>query len=98
MKAFLLSFFVAATLLLTACGSKQTEALNKESLAKVHEGMSMDEVKAILGDPSETKTGSIPAPPGITASGTTYVYHNGDNILSVSFVDGKVAIMGTNMQ
>jgi len=102
MKTMRLPLFIAAALFLTACdsgsGPKQAEALTKENVGKIHDGMTINEVKVILGDPTETKTGNIPAPPGITVSGTTYLYRKDESVLSISFVDGKVAVMGTNMQ
>ena len=48
-------FAVAALLLLTAC-SKLTE----DNLQKVHNGMTTDEVKAILGEPTDSSTEPIP--------------------------------------
>lgn len=99
MKALRLPLFLAATLLLTACDSSSQPVvkLTKENVGKIHDGMTIDEVKAILGPPTETKTGNIPTPPGITVSGITHVYRNGETLLSITFVDGKVAVMETNM-
>ncbi len=57
---------VAALLMVTAC-SRLTEV----NLQKVHNGMTTAEVKAILGEPTSSQTGSAL---GII-SGTTYTYH-----------------------
>jgi len=72
---------LAAVLLLTACGSK----LTVDNLQKVKSGMSPDEVKAILGSPSETQsTGAL----GL--SGTTYVYHGQSAEVTIVFLNDKV--------
>jgi outer membrane protein assembly factor BamE (lipoprotein component of BamABCDE complex) len=74
-------FAVAALLLVTACSR-----LTEDNLQKVHNGMTTDEVKAILGDPSSSQTGSAL---GIV-SGTTYVYHTDTSDVKITFVDDKV--------
>jgi outer membrane protein assembly factor BamE (lipoprotein component of BamABCDE complex) len=70
----------AALLLLTAC-SRLTET----NLEKIHNGMTTDEVKAILGDPTDTQTGSL-----IGISGTTYVYHTPTSDVKITFLNDKV--------
>jgi outer membrane protein assembly factor BamE (lipoprotein component of BamABCDE complex) len=72
---------VAALLLVTAC-SKLTE----DNLQKVHNGMTTDDVKAILGEPTSSQTGSALG----LVSGTTYVYHTDTSDVKISFVDDKV--------
>ena len=72
---------LAALLLVTAC-SKLTE----DNLQKIHNGMTTDEVKAILGDPTSSQTGSAL---GIV-SGTTYIYHTSTSDVKITFVDDKV--------
>jgi hypothetical protein len=67
--------------LLTAC-SKLTE----DNLQKVRNGMTTDEVKAILGEPTSSQTGSAL---GIV-SGTTYLYHTDKSDVKITFVDDKV--------
>ena len=76
-------FMIAvAALLLTACSSKLTEA----NLDKINNGMTPDEVKAVLGDPTSSQTGSAL---GII-SGTTYVYHTDTSDVKITFVNDKV--------
>jgi outer membrane protein assembly factor BamE (lipoprotein component of BamABCDE complex) len=70
----------AALLLLTAC-SKLTET----NLEKIHNGMTTDEVKAILGNPTDTQSGSV-----IGISGTTYVYHTSTSDVKITFLNDKV--------
>ena len=72
---------LAVVLLLTACGSKLTE----DNLQKIHNGMTMDEVKAILGSPNDVQSsGAL----GIT--GTTYTYHSGSSDVKITFLNDKV--------
>lgn len=76
-QAFLIG---AAFLLLTAC-SKLTEA----NLQQIHNGMTTDEVKAILGTPTDTQSGSV-----IGISGTTYLYHTSTSDVKITFLNDKV--------
>jgi hypothetical protein len=81
MKKIHLIFLAVATLLLVAACSRLTE----DNLQKVHNGMTTDEVKAILGDPTSSDTGGAL---GIT--GTTYTYHTSSSDVKITFVDDKV--------
>ena len=72
---------MAALLLVTACSR-----LTEDNLQKIHNGMTTAEVKAILGEPTSSQTGSAL---GII-SGTTYVYHTDTSDVKISFVDDKV--------
>jgi outer membrane protein assembly factor BamE (lipoprotein component of BamABCDE complex) len=78
LRTLLLFTAVAA---LAAC-SKLTE----DNLQKIKPGMTTDDVKAILGDPTSSQTGSAL---GIV-SGTTYIYHTDKSDVKISFVDNKV--------
>jgi len=70
-----------ALLMLTACSR-----LTEDNLQKIHNGMTTDDVKAILGEPTSSQTGSAL---GII-SGTTYVYHVGTSDVKITFVNDKV--------
>ncbi len=72
---------VVAVLLVTACSR-----LTEDNLQNVHNGMTTDEVKAILGEPTSSQTGSAL---GIV-SGTTYIYHTGTSDVKINFVNDKV--------
>ncbi len=76
-----LGLVLAVSLALVAC-SKLTE----DNLQKVHNGMTTDEVKAVLGEPTSSQTGSAL---GIV-SGTTYLYHTSTSDVKITFVDDKV--------
>jgi len=82
MKNFTIALFAVATLILVTGCSKLTE----DNLQKIHNGMTTDEVKAILGEPTSSQTGSAL---GIV-SGTTYVYHTDTSDVKITFVDNKV--------
>jgi hypothetical protein len=67
--------------LLPGCGSKVTQ----ENFDKIQPGMSHDEVRAILGDPTESSGVSIGA-----ISGDTWVWKKDGTTIAVQFVGGKV--------
>ena len=82
-KAILLVATVSAALCLAACGSKLTQ----DNLQKVHNGMSQDEVKAILGNPTESSSSSGPL--GIM-NGTTFTYHTDKADVKIIFLNNQV--------
>jgi hypothetical protein len=73
---------IAALVLLAAC-SKVTQ----ENFAKIQDGMSEQEVTAILGSPAESSSGSI-----LGISGTSSKWMGGDATIAIRFVNGKVAL------
>jgi hypothetical protein len=58
---------------LGACGGGSPVTLTQANLDKIQQDMSASEVKAILGEPTETKTEPIPI---VGGTKTTYVYEN----------------------
>jgi hypothetical protein len=72
----------AALLLLAAC-SKVTQ----ENYSRVRDGMSEQEVAAILGAPTESSSGSV-----LGISGTSSKWTSGDATITIRFVNGKVAL------
>jgi hypothetical protein len=80
MKKVLLFITLAAALGLNAC-SKLTEA----NLEKIHNGMTTEEVKDILGDPTSVQSSGVL---GIT--GTTYAYHTSSSDVKITFLNDKV--------
>ena len=58
---------------LSACGGGSPLTLTQANLDKVHEGMTANEVKSILGSPTDSKTEPIPI---VGGTKTTYVYSN----------------------
>jgi SmpA / OmlA family len=72
----------AAILLLAAC-SKVTQ----ENFARIQDGMTEQEVTAILGSPTESSSGSI-----LGISGTSSKWVAADAVILIRFVNGKVAL------
>jgi len=72
---------LAAALLLAACSK-----VNLENFARIHEGMTEQEVVAILGTPTESQSVTV-----LGISGTTARWQSGDAEITVRFVNGKVA-------
>ena len=62
--------------------------INKENYAKIQNGMTMEEVKAILGETTESKTAGIGP-----LSGTSAVWKSYDGVtISIKFVNSKVKL------
>lgn len=76
------SLVVAAALLIAAC-SKVTQ----DNFAKIQEGMSEQEVIALLGSPTESNSVNV-----LGVSGTASRWVGGDAVITVRFVNGKVAL------
>lgn len=76
------AFAFAAVLLLAACSK-----VSQENFAKIQDGMTEQEVTAILGSPTESSSGSI-----LGISGTSSKWVAGDAVILIRFVNGKVAL------
>ena len=72
----------AAAVLIAAC-SKVTQ----ENFARIQEGMSEQEVTGLLGSPTESNSINV-----LGVSGTASRWAGRDAVISVSFVNGKVAL------
>ena len=75
-------FALVAALLLAAC-SKVTQ----DNFAKVQDGMSEQEVHALLGKPDESSSVQV-----LGLSGTASKWVGGDAEITVNFLGGKVAL------
>ena len=73
---------VAATLL-AACGSKLTQ----DNFARIKQGMTQQEVTAILGEPTETSSISLGGLSGSSANWT-----DGKTTISIQFLNDKVQL------
>lgn len=84
----LVKYFIVFILavLLGGCGSK----INEDNFKKIKEGMTMTEVKAILGEPTDSKSLGI----GGLASGTSASWKDKDTGVSISiqFLNDKVQL------
>ena len=81
MKNIRALLFVSVALALAACSR-----LTEDNLQKIHNGMTTADVKAILGEPTSSQTGSAL---GIV-SGTTYIYHTNTSDVKITFVNDQV--------
>jgi uncharacterized protein YcfL len=79
MKRTLLALLAA--LLVVACSK-----VNQENFLKVQEGMSEEEVISLLGRPTESNSVNV-----LGVSGTASRWVAGDTVITVRFVNGKVA-------
>jgi hypothetical protein len=61
--------------------------ITQENFAKVKEGMSEQEVIAILGEPTESSSVNV-----LGISGTTARWVRGDTEVTIRFVNGQVAL------
>ena len=69
---------------LFGCNSK----INEENYQKVQNGMTMEQVKEILGEPTESKTAGIGP-----LSGTSAIWKDGEGAtIDIKFVNGKVQL------
>jgi hypothetical protein len=85
-KSTLLKLAIAVFLsaFLLACVSK----INQENYAKIQNGMTMEEVKAILGEPTTSSTSGIGP-----LSGTSAIWKSRDGTsISINFVNSKVLL------
>lgn len=80
---FLSRFAVAAALalLLAGCGSKITES----NFAKIHQGMTREQVVDVLGKPTNSSTMHV-----LGLSGTSATWTDKHARITIQFVDGKV--------
>ena len=72
----------AAVFLLAACSK-----VSQENFAKIQNGMSEQEVAAILGSPGESSSSSV-----LGISSTASKWTGGDAVITIRFVNGKVAL------
>jgi len=75
-------FALLAALLVAACSK-----VNQENFLKIQDGMSEEEVIALLGRPSESNSVNL-----LGVSGTASRWVSGDAVITVRFVNGKVAL------
>lgn len=79
-KAVKLMLLVFVAIAFSACSK-----LSASNFEKIHNDMTTDQVKAILGEPAEVKSGSF-----LGFSGTVYVYRQDKTEVTVTFVQDKV--------
>ena len=82
LRAFARRFAFAALVLLAACSR-----ITQENFGRIQDGMSEQEVAALLGPPSSSSSVQI-----LGISGTSSAWESGDSRITVRFVNGKVAL------
>ena len=76
------AFAFAGILLLAACSK-----ITQDNFARIQDGMSEQEVAAILGSPTESSSASV-----LGISGTSSKWSGGGAEITIRFVNGKVAL------
>ena len=74
---------LCTTLVLVACGASFTS----EDYAKIKNGMSLTEVKEILGEPTESAAGGFGS-----ASGGAYIWKDGDKSITLTFAGDRLLL------
>jgi hypothetical protein len=75
-------FVLVLALVLAACSK-----VNEENFARIEDGMSEQQVMAVLGKPTEATSVGV-----LGVSGTTARWAGNDATITVRFVNGKVAL------
>jgi hypothetical protein len=81
----LLALFTISTL--DACKSGPLSTLTQENLDKIQPDMSAEQVKGILGEPTESSTEPIPI---VGGTKTTYTYTNSQSHVVIVLKNDKV--------
>lgn len=77
----------ALSLVLLGCGGGSPLTLTQENLDKIHDDMSQNDVRGILGAPTESKTDPIPI---VGGTQTTYTYRNDKSEVVIVFKNDQV--------
>jgi hypothetical protein len=70
------------SLVIAGCGAMSLTSLTQANLDKIHDDMSPTEVKAILGEPTDSKSEPIPI---VGGSQTVYTYHSSSSDVTIIF-------------
>ncbi len=85
----LMAVALASGMVIAGCQRSLVNQVSKENYDKIHNDMTIAEVKQVLGEPTETNTGASSFL-GIDVSGTTMKWRSGQNLITVGFVNDKV--------
>jgi hypothetical protein len=77
----------ALSLVLIGCGGGSPLTLNQGNLDRVQQDMSPNDVKAILGEPTESHTEPIPI---VGGTQTTYTYRNDKSEVTIVFKNDQM--------
>jgi hypothetical protein len=82
MKSFLAQICILVlSILLVGCGSK----VSQDNFSKIQDGMTEEQVHAILGKPTEVSSSSL-----LGISGTSSTWKGSDAEINILFMNGKV--------
>ena len=81
-KYGILAALVVGAFCLAACGASR---INQANFEKIKTGMSLAQVQAILGEPTEASSVDL-----AVFSGTASKWRQGDVTITIQFVNGKV--------
>ena len=73
---------LALSLLIAGCGVFSSMALTQANLDKIHDDMSPEDVKSILGEPTDSKSEPIPI---VGGTQTIYTYHSDSADVTIIF-------------
>lgn len=82
-RIFLIVLVAAGVILLA--GVAGCSKVNQENADKIKVGMTVAEVKAILGEPTGSKSEKVPV-----VGGTKMIWKSGDKSITVDFLNEKV--------
>jgi hypothetical protein len=82
LRAVILVMVICMSMSLVSCGSLK---ISQENFEKIQTGMSMAQVTAILGAPTESSSVDV-----AVFSGTVSKWKAGDVTITIQFVNGKV--------
>jgi hypothetical protein len=77
-------FYIGLFFILGACVSR----INQENYNKIQTGMTLEEVKAIIGEPTESKSAGISG----LVSGTSAVWKGDSMTIDIKFLNDKVQL------
>jgi hypothetical protein len=81
---YLRAILLPAAFVLAACAPSK---LTEQNISKIVDGMTIEQVTAIVGPPTETQTGAI-----LGISGTSSTWRERDATLSLQFVNDRLVL------
>ena len=88
-RLYSIILLLIAMVAVVSCSSR----LTTDNLSRIKSGMTSSEVKAILGNPTETESQAA-----LGISGTTYVYRQGQSEVKVVFFNDKVTAVQSHLK
>jgi outer membrane protein assembly factor BamE (lipoprotein component of BamABCDE complex) len=92
MLRFLIPIAAAVALLASCNNSNPTSKLDRANYDQIHDGMSKEEVRSLLGPPTSTSTQDK-----IIYKRTTWRYTQGDKYINITFKNDELDSKDTNL-